>query len=126
MRDTNRVKQLRVISDSLGRPGTLCLLALLCFGCASTETFENVTPDELTPATLPSGSVISLQYENGISSGFFEVAEVTETTIRAISGREWPKAGIAVLKARLDTIGYGCRDSWRGALTDHRCAGPWW
>lgn len=125
MRDTNMVKQLRVVFGRLGRRGTLCMLTLFCLGCTSTETFEDVTPGELTQATLPPGSVISLQYDTGLSSGFFEVAEVTETTIRTTSGKEWPKAGISVLKARLNTIGYGC-DSWRGALTDYRCSGPWW
>jgi len=68
----------------------------LMHGCATYVTYNDVQPEELNTSTLWSGLKLQLQYADGTQARF-TVDRVTESSIVATDGSEWPKTGIEAL-----------------------------
>ena len=100
------------------------LLVTTLGSCAhQTVTYRDISPVELTSDSLPPGQLISLNYHDGSSSGFFRVAEVTEDQIVSTAGDRWSKRGIRTLKARFERLSRARCDDILFAVTHWECAG---
>ena len=78
--------------------GALLVLLCLC-GCATSETYYDVEESELTAGTLWPGLKLDVEYQDGTQAKIV-VAEVTDESILANDGTEWPKSGIHKLKVK--------------------------